>query len=651
MKYSTPIDYNSLAKEEQIIEIPFSDAVYNAIGVVYPVPPEPDGHIHRFGRKNCCWYWLYQNSRTGAIYGSFGDWTKGDKGFKYHSQKSGWTDEDTRRFDALQEQRKREQEEMQRVIQKEMREEFSLLRSASDAHPYLVKKGVRAMPDMKLGEDEELIIPLRDKDGNLWTLQRIYPDGQKRFLGGVSTSGVRYTIPGDERIFLCEGVATGLSISAATGATVVCAMNAGNLPKIAKDYKGAVIVADNDESKAGEEAAKKCEGYDYILPPDVGMDANDYAQKYGNEKLRELLLPGEKKPYSVPLISKVKQPTFSPYLIKDWFCAGQIGMCFGASGSGKTFFLLDQMLTLSSGLLSWHGKKCKKCNVYYLCGEGFEGIPKRVKAWMLFYGVEDIGNINITENSVDLSKPGDLQYVLDDMEKCAALWESIDLVVIDTYNQFNGGDENAADAVHAFLENIKKMGKMFGSAILLSHHVGVGQDAQKRSRGSSAMKAAMDFEFLVEKGDGDDTFTVQQTKQKDFELQKPMGFRLHQVNVGWKNEDGDEINSAVAVAQDNVVQPAKLSTSFDIYSLFMCEYGRKKSYDVKNGFWCVPKCDMEEFAINWKRAWEGKEIAVETARVSLYPDKSIGKLFGEKLKKGEGGFWLVKAKCNGVSGV
>lgn len=644
MKFSRPIIYNQLAREEPAIEISFSEAVYNAIGVVYSIPPEPDGHIHRFGRKNCCWYVLYQNTRTGAQYGVFGDWSKSDNGIKYHSRKAGWTVEDTRRFDALQEQRKREQEEMQKVIQSEMREEFISLPSATDGHPYLVKKGVKALSDMKLGTDGELIIPLSDKDGNLWTLQRIYPSGDKRFLGGVSTSGVRYVIPGNERKFLCEGVATGLSIHAATGATVICAMNAGNLPKVAKDYPGSIVVADNDESKTGEEAAKKCTDCDYILPPEVGLDANDYAQKYGVEKLRELLLPDEKKPYSVPLISKVKQPTFSPYLIKDWFCAGQIGMCFGASGSGKTFLLVDQMLTLSSGLLSWHGKKCKKCNVYYLCGEGFEGVPKRVKAWMLFYGVDDIGNINITENSVDLSKSGDLQYVLDDMEKCRTEWGSIDLVVIDTYNQFNGGDENAADAVHAFLENIKKMNKMFSATILLSHHTGVGQDAQKRSRGSSAMKAAMDFEFLVEKGKDDNTFTVQQTKQKDFELQESMGFGLRQINVGWQNEDGDEINSAVAVTKDNVVQPIQLAPCFHIYSTFLAEYGRKKNYDVQNGFWRVPKCDMEEFVVKWKKASEGKEITVESARILLQPDKSIGTLLGEKLKKGEKGFWLVKAK-------
>ena len=603
-----------------------------------PVVPEPDGHIHRFGRKNCCWYVMYQNVQTGAQYGVFGDWSKGDKGIKYHSQKTGWTAEDTRRFDALQEQRKREQEEMQKVIQREMREEFSALPPATDAHPYLVKKGVKAMPDMKLGEDGELIIPLFDKDRNFWTFQRIYPDGSKRFLGGISTSGVRYIIPGDERVFLCEGVATGLSISAATGATVVCAMNAGNLPKIAKDYKGAVVVADNDESKTGEEAAKKCEGCDYILPPEVGMDANDYAQKYGNEKLRELLLPDETKPYSVPLISKVKQPTFSPYLIKDWFCAGQIGMCFGASGSGKTFLLVDQMLALSSGLLSWHGRKCKKCNVYYLCGEGFEGIPKRVKAWMLFYGVEDIGNINITENSVDLSKSGDLQYVLDDMEKCRTLWGSIDLVVIDTYNQFNSGDENAADSVHAFLGNIARMRNALASpCTILSHHTGVGENAQNRGRGSSALRAALDFEFLIKKDEEHEgLLSLTQTKQKDLECLPPLGFKLHKTQIGWVDEDGEEITSAV-ISRDTGAEEeaARLSASFHFLSLFKDEWQGKQGhfYAREGSAIIVPKKDMRDFCRLYYKAYLGKDITEEAAKKALKKDREIGKMLGEKLEE------------------
>ena len=56
-------------------------------------------------------------------------------------------------------------------------------------------------------------------------------------------------------ICICEGYATGATIHEATGLKVLCAMNAGNLPKIARlavkqfPESKILITADNDHTK------------------------------------------------------------------------------------------------------------------------------------------------------------------------------------------------------------------------------------------------------------------------------------------------------------------------------------------------------------------------------------------------------------------
>ncbi len=54
-------------------------------------------------------------------------------------------------------------------------------------HPYLIKKRVQAHSVRVL--DDALVVPLFNSDGELSTLQRIYPDGSKRLLSGGKKSG------------------------------------------------------------------------------------------------------------------------------------------------------------------------------------------------------------------------------------------------------------------------------------------------------------------------------------------------------------------------------------------------------------------------------------------------------------------------------
>lgn len=164
-------------------------------------------------------------------------------------------------------------------------------------HPYLDAHGLDMAGCRGLRVDAVgwLVVPMR-RAGAVVSVQRIAPDGDKRFWPGAPTGGAGYAIqrPGAPVTILCEGLATGLSLYAAVpAATVVVAFNAGNLPRIAAALtrRGLMAVAaDNDhetETRIGRnpgvdyarEAAAVL-GCDVAIPTGIrGTDWCDYVQE------------------------------------------------------------------------------------------------------------------------------------------------------------------------------------------------------------------------------------------------------------------------------------------------------------------------------------------------------------------------------------
>ena len=105
---------------------------------------------------------------------------------------------------------------------------------------------------------EQLVIPLRDAQGTIWSLQFIGPDGDKKFLTGGRKRGCYFAIGVPSGVLcICEGYATGASVFEATGHATAVAFDAGNLEPVARALNGkfphlAIIVcADNDAHTPG----------------------------------------------------------------------------------------------------------------------------------------------------------------------------------------------------------------------------------------------------------------------------------------------------------------------------------------------------------------------------------------------------------------
>ena len=105
---------------------------------------------------------------------------------------------------------------------------------APNNHPYLVKKGVTAY-ELKLHKGR-LVVPVYDVEDTLHGLQYIGEDGGKKFEPGTAVKGNFSYIVGDKEkpLYICEGWATGATIHAATGATVIIAFACGNLKPVAE---------------------------------------------------------------------------------------------------------------------------------------------------------------------------------------------------------------------------------------------------------------------------------------------------------------------------------------------------------------------------------------------------------------------------------
>lgn len=223
------------------------------------------------------------------------------------------------------------------------------------AHPYGKRKKLGAAHGARQFGDD-IILPMQDERGEIVSVQRIQPDGEKRLKKHAPKRGFFIAITGEDpyppfalpsglaeprqgvepvsennpdepksgdssepdepkRLWICEGWATGISIREATGDWVVAAIDAGNLLPVAKKIKKLcpayeiVCGADNDQKygntgvSSAYDLLEEC-GIPFVEPifPDGhdGTDWNDYASLHGLEETKRALLEGLARAESDP---------------------------------------------------------------------------------------------------------------------------------------------------------------------------------------------------------------------------------------------------------------------------------------------------------------------------------------------------------------
>lgn len=200
----------------------------------------------------------------------------------------------------------------------------------AESHPYLASKEVSAyglmidtVGSLTLPKDEpegqqwsakgNLLVPIRDIDGQLLGAQSIDASGKKSLPRGCRKQGGHHVIgevAASNKILFAEGYATAATLHELMGLPVVVTFDSGNMPGVAEVYrdkfpgKNLILAGDNDHSKPieknvglkkAQEAAKKVGGYT-LLPAfekgASGSDWNDLMLTKGKAFVTELLTFG-----------------------------------------------------------------------------------------------------------------------------------------------------------------------------------------------------------------------------------------------------------------------------------------------------------------------------------------------------------------------
>jgi phage/plasmid primase-like uncharacterized protein len=331
----------------------FRTAIRSA-GLTPPDVIEPDGKLHRFasnGRRgdDAGWYVLHED---GIPAGAFGDWRTGeleiwraDIGRKLSVQEER---EYRARLATMRREREIEETKRKAAARERAAAIWQSATAAPDDYAYLIAKSVKPY-GLRLHQGI-LVVPMWD-GAELYSLQFIDADGEKRFLAGGRVGGCYFSIgQPDTTLCVAEGYATGASIFQATSYAVAVAFNAGNLLPVAKAMRAKfpalrlVVCADDDLATGNpgltkaREAAQAVSGF--MAVPEFGAgrplgatDFNDLHRHAGPAAVRacieraapvDLSTNPDGWPQPKPIIAELKPvppfdaDTLLPDALREW---------------------------------------------------------------------------------------------------------------------------------------------------------------------------------------------------------------------------------------------------------------------------------------------------------------------------------------------
>ena len=240
------------------------------------------------------------------------------------------------------------------------------------------------------------------------------------------------------------------------------------------------------------------------------------------------------------------------YLIAGLVEAETLTLMFADPGSGKSFVALDMAASIATGA-GFHGRDTKRGAVIYICGEGKNGIKRRLTAWERHHGVSLEGApLFVSSIAARFLSPDSIKAIMEAIDETAREAGTVAMIIVDTLNRNMGaGDESSTADMTAFISAVDAVKDRFEATALIVHHTGHGNKG--RARGSMAMLGALDAEYRIDK-DGS-TVTMTNTKMKEAAPPPPMAFDLAEIEVG-RTRMGEAITSA-ALTEIDPPEPKK----------------------------------------------------------------------------------------------
>ena len=247
----------------------------------------------------------------------------------------------------------------------------------------------------------------------------------------------------------------------------------------------------------------------------------------------------------------------------EWLLRGMLerdtlALIFGDPACGKSFLAIDWASRIATGT-PWRGHAVQSGPVVYVAGEGQQGFGRRIRAWSEHNGVSLADAPLYVAPAVAIPDPGQLAALIAAIE--SALPTDVPakrpegcveakrpaLIVLDTLARcFGGGDENATKDMSAFVSACDTVRQRYGCTILVVHHTGHAD--KNRARGAIALKAALDAEYRLAKGE---RLLLTATKMKDAEVPPPVAMELATVELpGIVDDYGNPVTSAAIEVLD-----------------------------------------------------------------------------------------------------
>jgi hypothetical protein len=269
-----------------------------------------------------------------------------------------------------------------------------------------------------------------------------------------------------------------------------------------------------------------------IIPPcPAGVDPAGWRVEYRKAVVRDAVrayraAEGAPEFLRVRASRRKERPRVS-YLVPGMLTRNGLACLFGASMSGKTYFILDIGLTFATGR-QWRGHRLVNADgtpgmVHYVMAEGEDTNNLRIDAWLYHHGLtnDDIEDTFFYfPQKVMLTEAGIQPYLKDVRE------DKPDLIILDTRNLMFAGRESQGEDYAEMLNALHILQREAGGCcIVLIDHIGLNND--DRPRGNNAQQGGMDTEIKVSDEDG--LRTAEVTKDRSAPLGTYWHYRLLQI--------------------------------------------------------------------------------------------------------------------------
>lgn len=360
--------------------------------IVAPKDVIADGNFHRVNadgdKTNVrdAWYIVHMDDHPAGMFGHNALFPGEKFKFRFKGEVAAQTAEQRKaRIEQLARDKAARSEERRQRAEKSAQNSVQILSRAvpysADAHAslnnYFARKGIVDACGALIGDfpafdansgkptviKNAILIPMRDLDGRVWSLQAIFPDANnvlgrdRTYLAGGDKLGKFFTIGDPKKVHgqdcyvVCEGFATGVAIHHATRHAVRVAFDAGSLEPVAQVLRDAYpdaalfIAGDNDRWKepgknpglmAMWSAVSAADGMG-VWPPfmaDAGKidaagklhgptDFDDWVRLHGAASVRELFDAVHEtirkiKAEAAAAIEKARRLVELPVIVRPW---------------------------------------------------------------------------------------------------------------------------------------------------------------------------------------------------------------------------------------------------------------------------------------------------------------------------------------------